>query len=158
MATPDHLLSILNQVNSNIYFIVEKSQTGLPFSDKLMNKSGTKIWMDIYNIPINSNYMFHLCQTSHWIVSQISQQTFFLMKTSSRRLDQDDYVCLSLTSSEKVLKTSSRRLGQDQYICLDHMSWRRLQDFFKTSSRRLQNLFKTSSRHLQDVFKTSWKA
>ena len=55
-----------------------------------------------------------------------------------RRLDQDEYVRLSLTSS--------RRLGQDQYICLGHMSLRRLQDVFKTFSRRLQNVFKTSSR------------
>ena len=60
-----------------------------------------------------------------------------------RRLDQDEYARLSLTSS--------RRLGEDQYIRLGHTSSRRLQDVFKTSSRRLA---KTSSRHLQDVFKT----
>ena len=85
-----------------------------------------------------------------------SQQTFVLMKTSfvfvfGRRLDQDEYVRLSLTSSEDVFKTSSRRFGQDQYIRLGYTSSRRLQDVFKTSSRRLA---KTSSRHLQDVFKT----
>ena len=34
-----------------------------------------------------------------------SQQTFVLMKTSWRRLDQDEYVHLSLTSSEDVFKT-----------------------------------------------------
>ena len=71
-----------------------------------------------------------------------------------RRLDQDEYGRLSLTSSEDVLKTSSRRLGQDQYIRLDHTSSRRLA---KTFSKRLQdvfeNVFKTSSRRLQDVFK-----
>ena len=67
-----------------------------------------------------------------------------------RRLDQDEYVCLSLN----LQKTSSRRLGQDQYIRLGYTSSRRLQDVFKTSSRRLA---KTSSRHLQDVFKTSCK-
>ena len=72
-----------------------------------------------------------------------------------RRLDQDDYVRLSLTSSEDVFKTSSRRLGQDQYIGLGHTSSRRLQDVFKTFSKRLQDVFKTSSRRLQDVFKTS---
>ena len=71
-----------------------------------------------------------------------------------RRLDQDEDVRLSLTSSEDVFKTSSRRLGEDQYIRLGHTSSRRLQDVFKTSSRRLA---KTSSRHLQDVFKTFWK-
>ena len=97
-----------------------------------------------------------------------------VMKTSfvfvfRRCLDQDEYVRLSLTSSEDVFKTSSRRLGQDQYIRLGHMSSRRLQDVFKTSSRPLQGVFKTSSRRLdqdeyvclsltssEDVFKTSW--
>ena len=58
---------------------------------------------------------------------------------------------LSYSASEDVLKTSSRRLDQDEYICLSHMSSRRLQDVFKTSSKRLQDVFKTSSRHLQDV-------
>ena len=77
-----------------------------------------------------------------------------LQKTSSRRFDQDEYIRLSLTSSEDVFKTSSRRLGQDQYIRLGYTSSRRLQDVFKTSSRRLA---KTSSRHLQDVFKTFWR-
>ena len=79
--------------------------------------------------------------------------TFVLMKTSfvfvfRRRLDQDECVRLSLSSSEDVLKTSSRRLGQDQYICLGHASSRRLQDVLKTSSRRLA---KISSRRFQDV-------
>ena len=87
----------------------------------------------------------------------LTQQTFVLMKTSWRRLDQDEYVRLSLTSSEDVFKTSSRRLGQDQYIRLGHTSSRRLQNVFKTSSRRLQIVFKTSSRRLQDVVKTFWR-
>ena len=86
------------------------------------------------------------------LLSVTSQQTFVLMKTSSRRLDQDEYIRLTHTSSEDVFKTSSRRLDQGQYIRLDHTSSRRLQDIFKTSSRRLA---KTSSRHLQDIFKTS---
>ena len=85
------------------------------------------------------------------------------------RLDHNEYVRLSLTSTEDVFKTSSRHLGQDQYIRLGHTSWRRLQDVFKTFlrclqdvsktfSRRLQNVFKTFSRHFQDVFKTSsWR-
>ena len=74
-----------------------------------------------------------------------------LQNPSSRRLDQDEYIRLSHTSSEDVFKTSSRRLGQDQYIRLGYTSSRRLQDVFKTSSRRLQDVFKTSC---QDVFKT----
>ena len=72
-----------------------------------------------------------------------------------RRLDQDECVRLSLTSSEDVFKTSSRRLGQDQYIRLGHTSSRGFEDIFKTSSKRFQELFKTSSKRLQDVSKTS---
>ena len=85
-----------------------------------------------------------------------------LQKTSWRRLDQDQYVRLSLTSSEDVLvKTNIFVLAI------------RLQDVFKTSSRRFQDVFKTSSRRLakmssrrfqdvlqkrlQDIFKTSSK-
>ena len=87
----------------------------------------------------------------------IFHQTYILMKTSWRRLE--DVFCLRLQ------KTYSRRLDQDEYIRLSHTSSEdvlvktnifvlaiRLQDVFKTFSRRLP---KTSSRHLQDVFKTS---
>ena len=80
-------------------------------------------------------------------------KTFYVF-VLRRRLDQDDYVRLSLTSSEDVFKTSLRRLGQDQYIRLGHTSSRRLEDVFKTFSRRLEDVFKISSRSLQDVFKT----
>ena len=60
-------------------------------------------------------------------------------------------------SSEDVFNTSSRRLDQDQYIRQGHTSSRRLQDVllirlqdvFKTSC---ENVFKTSSRRLAKVF------
>ena len=51
---PDHLISILNQINNNIQFIMKKSQTRLPFLDITVSKSGTKNWMDIYNKPTDS--------------------------------------------------------------------------------------------------------
>ena len=71
------------------------------------------------------------------------------LKPSSRRLDQDKYVCVSLTSSEDVLvKTNIFVL----VICLQDVIKTSCQDVFKTFSRRLA---KTSSWHLQDVFKTS---
>ena len=73
-----------------------------------------------------------------------------VLKTSSRCLDQDEYIRPSHTSSEGVLKTSSSRLDQDQYIGLGHASSRRLQGVFKTFCR---TSLKTASRHLQDVFK-----
>ena len=76
-----------------------------------------------------------------------TQQTFVLMKTSSRRLDEDEYILINHTSSENVYKMFSIRLGQDQYIRLVHTSLRslaitslsHLQDVFNTSSRRLAN-------------------
>ena len=89
---------------------------------------------------------FVLMKTSWRCLSSSSSEDVF--KTSSRRLDQDEYVRLSLTSSEDVFKTSSRRLGQDQYIRLGYTSSRRLQDVLQ---KRLQDIFKTSSRHLQDI-------
>ena len=55
---PKHLLSILNQINNNIQFTMEKSQTRLPILDIMINKSGTKIWMDIYNKPTDSKTIF----------------------------------------------------------------------------------------------------
>ena len=96
-------------------------------------------------------------KTSWTRLSSSSSEDVF--NTSSRRLDQDEYVRLTLTSSEDVFKTSSRGLGQDQYIRFGYTSSRRLQDVLKTSSRRLanglQDIFKTSSRRFEDVFKTS---
>ena len=55
-----------------------------------------------------------------------------------RRLE--DVFCLRLQ------KTSSRHLDQDQYIRFSHTSSRHLQDIFKMSLRRFQDVFKTSSR------------
>ena len=111
---------------------------------------------------MNCLFMFFYRTDSFWkpliLLSkwkkEATQQTFVLMKTSSRRLDQDEYVRLSLTPSEDVLKTSWRRLGQGQYIRLGYTSSRPLRDVFKTSSRRLQDVLQ---KRLQDIFKTFWK-
>ena len=77
-----------------------------------------------------------------------TQQTFVLMKTSSRRLDEDEYILINHTSSENVYKMFSIRLGQDQYIRLVHTSLRSLAI---TSLRHLQDVFKTSSRRLANT-------
>ena len=77
-----------------------------------------------------------------------------LQKTSSRRLDQDEYIRLTHTSSEDVFKTSSSRPTYSSWSYVLKTSSRRLQDVLKTSSRRLQDVLKTSSRRLQDIFKT----
>ena len=108
-------------------------------------------------------YCCHSKLTSYYV---ITKQTFALMKTSwrrlwssssedffktsSRRLDQDEYIRLTHTSSEDVFKTSSRRLHQVNVFVLVI----RLQDVFKMFWKRLQDVFKTSSRHFQDDIKT----
>ena len=74
------------------------------------------------------------------------------MKTSSRRLDEDEYVLINHTSSEDVFKTSWSRPIYSSWLYVFKTSSRRFQDVFKTSCK---NVFKTSSRRLQDVFKTS---
>ena len=96
-----------------------------------------------------------------------------LQKTSSRRLDQDEYIHLSHSSSEDVFKTSWSRPIYSSWLYVFKTSSRRFQDVFKTSSRRFQDVFKTScknvfktssrrlaktfSRSFQNVFKTSCK-
>ena len=73
-----------------------------------------------------------------------------------------------LSTSQKTLvlmKTASRRLDQDQCIRLGYMSLRHLQDvfqkclqdIFKISWRRFEDVFKTFSRRLQDIFEMSWR-
>ena len=77
------------------------------------------------------------------------QQIFVLMKTSSRRLGQDQYIRLGYTASRRLQDVLPRRL-QDVFNTssrrLANRSSRRLQDVLKTSSKRLQDIFKTSSR------------
>ena len=91
----------------------------------------------------------------------ITHQIFVLIRPDQGVL-KTSFVFIFRRRLQDVLKTSSRRLGQDQYIRLGHMSSRRLQDVFKRSSRRFQDIFKTSaklsSRHLQNVFKASCKS
>ena len=104
-------------------------------------------------------------------VSIITQQTFVLMKTSSKRLDQDEYIPFTDASSEDVFKMSWSRpiYSSWSYVfktfsrLLQDVFRTSCQDIFKTSSRRLedvlpkrlQDIFNTSSRRFQDVFKTS---
>ena len=104
----------------------------------------------------------HLCAlTANIRLDEDVLKTSFVF-VFRRRLDQEEFVRFSLTSSEDVFKTSSRRLSQEQYVRPGHTFSRRLQDVlprclqdvYKTSSRRLA---KTSSRYLQDVLKTSWR-
>ena len=51
---PNDLLPILNHVNPNLQFAMERGTANLPFLDIMINKSGTELWMDIYNKPNDS--------------------------------------------------------------------------------------------------------
>ena len=104
----------------------------------------------------HSSWWRHLedvLKTSWWRLSSSSSEDVF--KTPSRRLDQNEYGRLSLTSSEDILKTSWSRPIYSSWPYVFNTSPRRLQDVFQTSWRRLQCVFKTTSRRLQDVFKAS---
>ena len=84
----------------------------------------------------------------------ITQQTFVLMKTSGRRLED---VFHRFFSSEDVFKKLSRGLDQEEYIRhFLHVFRRHLQDVLFHANilkKSLKRLAKMSSRHLQDVFK-----
>ena len=71
LVKPIDLLTILNQVNPNFQFTMERSTTNLPFLDIMTNKTGTKIWMDIYNKPTNSKIMCLLHQITRRVASEI---------------------------------------------------------------------------------------
>ena len=139
---------------------------GVVLCSAIKNICGSYPFVSFYsaNIRLDEDVL----KTSWRRLSSSSSKDVF--KTSSRSLDEDEYILINHTSSDDVFKTCSRRLGQDQYIRLLHTSSRRFQNDFKascknvfnTSSRRLQDVFKTSSRrlantswrHLQDVLKT----
>ena len=74
-----------------------------------------------------------------------------LQKTSPRRLDQDEYIRLGLTSSRRlqdVFKSSCKNVIKTSSRCLQVVLQKRLQDIFKTSC---QDVLKTSLKRLQDV-------
>ena len=99
-----------------------------------------------HNIPTDDEIIRRVNKRQRITFDVLSQQTFVLMKTPSRLLE--DVFRLRLQ------KTSSRSL-QDVLIKTNIIVLViRFQDVFKTSSRCLA---KTSSRHLQDVLKTFWR-
>ena len=108
----------------------------------------------IFSTRNTSNINKCLSEPGFW-TQEATQQTFVLMKTSWRRLEDVFRLCLQKTSSrhlqdvlprclQDVFKTFPRRLTKT--------SWKRLQDVFQ---KHLQDIFKTSSRRFQGVFQTS---
>ena len=132
------------------------------------------LWPILYPL----HYQFCINPSKHlswWRHLQDVLNTCFVF-VFRRRLNQDEFICLSHTFSEDIFKTnlfalvihfqktSSRRLDWDEYIRLGHTSSRHLQDVFKTSSigvlprhvqdvlqKRLQDNFKTFPRHIMKL-------
>ena len=105
------------------------------------------VCMHCFGISSNIN-LYNEFAKSQLICEWLHVKVFHLRSfPANMRLDEDIFRL-------RLIKTSSRRLGQNQYICLGHTPSRRLQDVFKASSRRFQDILKTSS---QDVFKMSSK-
>ena len=50
----------LNQVNLNSQFTMGKSTINLSFLDIMINKTGTKIWMNIYSNPDSKRYCLNV--------------------------------------------------------------------------------------------------
>ena len=110
-------------------------------------------------------YMTYI--SSHW---KQSKDLIFLKKSKGINLNFETIFQLNRGRTQEtfvLMKTSWRRLEDVFRFHLQKMSSRYLQDVFiktiiialliafqKTSSRRLQDVFKTSSKCLQDVFKT----
>ena len=118
--------------------------TTLIFSNKIHDLQKKKLEKKFFYCRLCKNYWITYCThiMSHeiWVdeITDVTQQTFVLMKTSWRRLE------VTHTSSEDAFKTSSRRLAKT--------SSRYLEDTFKTFSKGLQDVFKTSSRRLTKTF------
>ena len=131
---------IFNKWNAQRVEIIERNKNGtlLPFA---------LLW--IVRVPkknLDRKNLLLVLET-YWLLlekKQASQQTFVLMKTSWRRLE--DVFCLRLR------KTSLRRL---QDVLVKTSMFALALHLQKTSSRLLQDVFKTFWRRLQDVFKIS---
>ena len=156
-----------NQVAKSLTLKVKQLAKQLPSLKTLLKKISVELWVKkfyffkykfteakfvyncfwhnltvYYTIPANIRLNEDVLKTS----LKTSFVFVFRRMTSSRCLDQDEYVRRSLTSSEDVFKTSWSRPISSFWPYV-----------FKTSSRRFEDAFKTSSRHLQDVFKTFWR-
>ena len=127
-----------------------------------------KLWLEQNDIEMNLRHNEGKSIVAERFIKtlkeKLSQQTFILMKTSWRRLEDVFCLCLQKISSRRLqdflIKTNIFAL----IIHLQKTSLRRLQavliktniNIGHTFSRRLQDVFKTSSRHHQDVFKIFW--
>ena len=75
---PNDILTILNQVNPNLQFTMERNNTNLPFLGIMINKTGTNTWMDIYSKPTDTKR--YVPFTSNHSGSCLRNTQFFLAK------------------------------------------------------------------------------
>ena len=111
----------------------------------------TILWSDVIRCFLKKNNKNNKDEKIKAIKSFPSKHSSWwrrLSSSSSRRLDQDEYVRLSLMSSEDVFKTSWSRPIYSSWLYVFKTSSRRFQDVFKTSCK---NVFKTSSRRLAKI-------
>ena len=104
---PDYLLLLLYQINNNIQFTIEKSQTRLPFLNIKINKSGTKIWMDIYNTPTDSKRYFPF--TSDYPRHCLTNIPFSLARRISGIVENENV-------KEKRFKELKKTLLEQKYL------------------------------------------
>ena len=102
---------------------------------------------------LNKKNLFPQLIRLKYIFKRFSRHLQDIFKTSSRRLDQGEYVSLTHTSSEDVLIKSNIIV---LLIRLQDVFKTSCQDVFRTSCKIVfktssRSLVKSSSRHLQDV-------
>ena len=110
-------------------------------------------WFESRFCHLNFTLRAYFEQGVSWHLGNYTQQTLALMKTSSRRVDQDEYIHITHTSSKRLQDVLQKRLQDALQRCLQDLlkmhHWvnlillTRLQDVFNTFSRRFQNVFKT---------------
>ena len=114
---PNDLLTILNQVNPNLQFTMQRSTTKIPFLDIMISKPGAKILMDIYNKPIDSKR--YVPFTSNQPRSCPRNIPFCLARRIGAIVEEEETKLKRLSE----LKTSLRK--QDYYIALIENSIKR---------------------------------
>ena len=128
--------------------------TALIFSNKIHDLQKKKLEKKFFYCRLCKNYWITYCthMMSHeiWVdeIADVTQQTFILMKTSWRRLEDVFRLRLQKTSSSRWIYSLYSYVFRRR---LQDVLQKRHQDILKTPSRRSQEVFNTSSRHLQDV-------
>ena len=109
---PNDLLTILNQLDPNLQFTMERNTTNLPYLDIMINKTGTKIWMDIYNKPADClrNIPFCLARRICAIVEEEETKLKRLSEPKTSLKKQKYPIALIENSIKRALQDPSDEL------------------------------------------------